>query len=103
MLEVRYGGCGQCLSSVKKVLSSIGRYEGKDFRVEFHADHKRDKIYEKRPDYINEFSGAILYNPDTQHWVDFYSSDHSKMVMTAKDDEAINRLKAAYEALQRGL
>lgn len=73
MLELRYNGCPDCLTSAKALLSVWGWFNNRDYRVEFHSDHKKDAIYKKRPDYLKHFSGAILYNPKTGAWIDLYN------------------------------
>lgn len=73
MLELRYNGCSECLTSAKALLGVWGMFEHKAYRVEFHSDHRKDKIYEKRPDYLKHFSGAILYNPKSGAWIDLYN------------------------------
>ena len=75
MLEIRYGGCADCLSTAKTLLRNIGLFVNRDYKVEFHQDHKGDRIYSKRPDYLKVTSGAIIYNPKTESWIDFYSAD----------------------------
>ena len=73
MLELRYNGCSDCLSSAKSLMAVWGWFNNRDYRVEFHSDHRDDAIYKKRPDYLKHFSGAILYNPQTGAWVDLYN------------------------------
>lgn len=95
MLELRYNGCPDCLRSAQTVLTGLGFFRGRDYSVEFHKEHKNDAIYKARPDYIKEFSGAILYNPDSGHWIDFYDAN-GKLVFGAvsKDsDREQNRLR----------
>lgn len=75
MLELRYAGCGDCLSTAKTLLRNAGFLVNRDFKVEYHQDHKNDRLYQKRPDYLKISSGAILYNPNTESWIDFYSAD----------------------------
>lgn len=75
MLELRYGGCTDCLNTAKTLLRNVGFFVGRDYKIVFHQDHKGDRIYQKRPDYIKVTSGAILYNPATESWLDFYSAD----------------------------
>lgn len=83
MLELRYNGCGDCLSSAKILLSVWGWRNNRDYRVEFHSDHKKDPIYQKRPDYLKHFAGAILYNPKTGAWIDLYNGGSN---IIASDD-----------------
>ena len=86
MLELRYGGCSDCLSTAKTLLRNAGMFVNRDYKVEFHQDHKSDRIYSKRPDYLKITSGAIIYNPATESWIDFYSAD--KMHCDACDMDA---------------
>lgn len=72
MLELRYNGCPDCRKSMRVFLSNCGLFEGRNYRLEMHGDHKKDKIYTKRPDYLKHFSGGILYNPDNGSWIDLY-------------------------------
>lgn len=102
MIQLRYNGCPSCLKSVKTVLSAVGYFAPQNFIVEFHSDHKDDAIYKLRPDYLSEFSGAILYNPDTQHWVDFYDKEHLSMVLTATNKKEKDHLRSLFEALKDG-
>ena len=81
MLELRYNGCADCLHTATAVLRNAGYFKDSHYKVVFHGDHKKDRIYEKRPDYISHFSGAIIYNPKTESWIDFYNNDHSKCVL----------------------
>lgn len=73
MLELRYNGCPDCLTAAKALLAVWGWFNNRDYRVEFHSDHKGDAIYKKRPDYLKKLSGAILYNPATGAWIDLYN------------------------------
>lgn len=75
MLELRYGGCGDCLNTAKALLRNVGLFVNRDYYVTFHQDHRSDRIYSKRPDYLKITSGAIIYNPETESWIDFYSQD----------------------------
>lgn len=75
MIELRYNGCPGCLESAKSLMTAFGYFNGKDYRVEFHAEHRDDAIYKARPDYLELFNGAILYNPKNGSWIDFYPSD----------------------------
>lgn len=83
MLELRYNGCSYCLTTATTVLRNVGMFKGRDYIVEYHDAHKKDKIYQVRPDYLEIFSGAILYNPKTGHWVDFYDKTHSNCLLKA--------------------
>lgn len=91
MLELRYAGCPGCLKSAQTILRRVGYTCPQNYRVEFHSDHREDKIYQYRPDYLKEFNGAILYNPDTQHWLDFYSDD--KITLALQVDNEANKKK----------
>lgn len=102
MLELRYNGCPDCLKSMKTVLRAVGFFSPQHFRVEFHRDHKDDKIYQLRPDYLKYFTGGILYNPDTQHWIDFYDQEHESMVLTAENDSKRKKLHSLVDALSKG-
>lgn len=107
MLQLRYNGCPDCLRSAQTILTGLGYFKGRDYTVEFHKEHKDDAIYKARPDYIKEFSGAILYNPDSGHWIDFYNNDHTKLVFGAiveGEDSAKTkeRNRALYLALKNG-
>lgn len=97
MLQLRYNGCPECLNTVRTLLRNSGLFSGKHYSVEFHTDHRSDKIYEKRGDYLEVFTGAILYNPDTQHWVDFYSRDHEKLILND-----VEKVKQLFKALEDG-
>lgn len=77
MLQLRYNGCSDCLHTAKSLLRNAGYFSGRDYSVEFHKEHAKDRIYQKRPDYIKTFSGAIIYNPKTEAWIDIYSNDHT--------------------------
>lgn len=77
MLQLRYNGCSDCLRTAKSLLRNCGYFSGKNYTVEFHKEHMKDRIYQKRPDYIKVFSGAIIYNPKTESWIDIYSNDHT--------------------------
>lgn len=96
MLELRYAGCTDCLNTAKSILRNAGMFVNRDYKVEFHQDHKGDRIYQKRPDYLKITSGAILYNPSTEAWIDFYSQDRMKCVLCNYTDirALINDLKA---------
>lgn len=102
MIQLRYNGCPSCLKSCKTVLSSCGYFEPKDYTVEFHQEHKKDPIYGVRPDYLDVFSGGILYNPDTGHWVDFYDKEHVVFVLTATTKQEKDKVRTLFEALKDG-
>lgn len=87
MLQLRYNGCAQCLSTAKAVLRNIGLFGGRDYEIEYHDAHRQDKIYTKRKDYLDIFSGAIMYNPETGHWIDFYSPDHERLVLKTNTEQ----------------
>lgn len=99
MLEFRYNGCPECKSSCLKVLRACGYHPGRDFRVEYHDDHRSDKIYEVRPDYLKIFSGGIMYNPDTQEWFDFYDKEHLSMQLVATNKEEKDQIIALMRQL----
>ena len=92
MLELRYNGCSDCLRTAKTLLRNIGLFSGRDYKIEFHKEHKDDEIYKRRPDYITIFSGAILYNDDKQAWIDFYSNDHTSCVACDMAPQSLSRL-----------
>ena len=92
MLEVRYNGCADCLTTVKGILRKVNMYVGRDYTVAYHKEHSDDKIYSVRPDYIKVFSGAIIYNPDRQAWIDVYDDEHMKCVLC---DLTTDELKAS--------
>ena len=92
MLELRYAGCSDCLITAKSVLRNAGFFVNKDYKIEFHQDHRGDRIYQKRPDYLDISSGAILYNPATEAWIDFYSSDRLKCILCSNPTEATAKL-----------
>lgn len=102
MLELRYAGCPGCLKSAQSLLRKVGYSAPQNYRVEFHSDHRDDAIYKLRPDYLKEFNGAILYNPDTKHWVDFYSKDHKELVITASNEAEKKKLRTVVKALDDG-
>ena len=102
MLELRYNGCTNCLDSVKATLRTIGVFQNRHYKVEYHDSHKNDLIYKKRPDYLRQFSGAILYNPDSQHWLDFYDKDGSKRLLKADTDDSKAKVRSLYLLLEEG-
>ena len=102
MLELRYNGCPGCKDSAEAVLRAAGFFPGINFKVEYHDSHKNDKIYKKRPDYLTEFTGAILINPDTQHWIDFYSMDRMKLVINVTDEKSRKVVVNLVNALGKG-
>ena len=71
----------------------------KHFNIVYHDEHKKDKIYKVRPDYLEIFSGAILYNPKTGHWIDFYDREHIKKVVKTNTPEE----KASFAKLVKEL
>ena len=91
MLELRYNGCSDCLSTAKTLLRNAGLFSGRDYKVEHHQDHRTDKIYTVRPDYIKITSGAIIYNPDNQSWIDVYDSEHMKCVLCGMSADDLRR------------
>lgn len=101
MLELRYNGCSGCKTSAQAVLRNAGFFAPMHYRIEYHSDHPKDKIYQKRPDYLLNFTGAILLNPDTQHWIDFYNSD-GKLVITSNNKEEVDKVRALFTALEKG-
>lgn len=92
MLELRYAGCGDCLDTAKTLLRNIGLFVNRDYIVEFHQDHKGDRIYQKRPDYLKITSGAIIYNPEKEAWIDFYSADRMHCEACDMDSQSFAKL-----------
>ena len=86
MLQLRTNGCPDCLNSARKILRELGMYSPQNYTTELHKEHRNDNIYKVRPDYLRIFSGAILYNPTTEHWIDFYDNDHIKLVLNNNDE-----------------
>ena len=60
MLQLRYNGCADCRNTAEAILRACGYFKGKNYSVEMHSDHAKDKIYTVRADYLNSFTGAIL-------------------------------------------
>lgn len=87
---------------MKTVLRAVGWHSPQNYIVEFHRDHKEDAIYSVRPDYLKEFSGGIMYNPSTKHWIDFYDKEHASMVLTAENQAKKDKLKSLLDALSKG-
>ena len=102
MLQLRYNGCSDCLHTATSILRSLGMFKGRNYTVEYHSEHANDRIYSVRRDYIDIFSGAILYNPDTEHWLDFYSNDHTKLVLGMDTDEKRRHVASLVKALAEG-
>lgn len=102
MLELRYNGCSGCYDSATKILTETGFFKGLNYKVVFHDDHKGDAIYKARPDYLEIFSGAILYNPDTGHWVDFYTRDHTKLALQLSSSDDVKKINGIFTALASG-
>lgn len=88
MIEMRYNGCPDCLSSAKALMTLFGFLPHRNYRVEFHDDHREDAIYKARPDYLKHFSGVILYNPDTEQWIDLYPSG-SNIIASSEENKLI--------------
>lgn len=103
MLQLRYNGCPDCLRSAQTVLTGLGFFKGRDYTVEFHKEHREDDIYKARPDYIKEFSGAILYNPDSRHWIDFYDANGKLVFGAVPKDGKSDEIKARNLALVKSL
>lgn len=102
MIELRYNGCPDCLKSAQTVLRKAGYFPTTHYKIEFHSDHAKDPIYTVRPDYLDVFSGAILYNPDSQHWLDFYDKEHLSVVLKSGTQEEKKRFHTLFEALKDG-
>ena len=92
MLELRYNGCSDCLRTAKTLLRNIGLFSGRDYNIVFHSEHREDRIYQKRPDYLKVFSGAIIYNPDNESWVDIYDNEHVACVACDMPPERLSKL-----------
>lgn len=92
MLQLRYNGCSDCLRTAKSLLRNAGYVSSRDYTVEFHKEHLKDRIYEKRPDYIKVFSGAIIYNPKTESWIDIYNDDHTHCVACDMPSQSLSKL-----------
>lgn len=92
MLELRYNGCADCLHTAKTLLRNAGFFVGKHYKVVYHKDHAKDRIYEKRPDYLRIFSGAIIYNPETESWIDIYDSEHIACVACVLPPKRLSKL-----------
>ena len=102
MLELRYNGCSGCRDSAEAILRAAGFFPGINYRVEFHGDHRTDKIYKKRPDYLTEFSGAILINPETMHWIDFYTMDRMKLAIKCENEDDAKKVAKLVAVLGQG-
>lgn len=102
MLELRYAGCPGCLKSAQTLLRRVGYTAPQNYRVEFHSDHRSDPIYKIRPDYLSEFNGAILYNPSTQHWIDFYNNEHTELQFDVTNETNKKKLSTLVKALDDG-
>ena len=67
-LQLRYNGCHGCLSNSKATLKQAGlRY----------SRHKDEEVYKVHPEFIKQFSGAILINPETQSFINMYPNNES--------------------------
>lgn len=76
-LQLRYNGCHGCLVNSKATLKEAGLRYSRDFIVEMHGDHKDEDVYKVHPEFLKKFTGAILINPDTQSFINFYPNDES--------------------------
>lgn len=92
MIELRYNGCPDCLTSAKALLSAMGYTNNRHYTVTFHDEHRRDPIYKKRPDLIKHFSGAILYNPKNQNFIDLYNGTSNIIKNTPSNRETVKYL-----------
>lgn len=92
MLQLRYAGCSDCLSTAKSLLRNAGLLVNRDYTVEYHQDHKSDRIYQKRPDYLKVTSGAIIYNPKSEAWIDIYSADRMHCDACDMPTESLSKL-----------
>lgn len=101
MLELRYNGCPDCLNTAKAILRSCGYFEREHYRVTFHSDHRDDKIYTVRPDYLKKFTGAILYNTERQSWYDFYTKDRSTTALLPNTRENKDKLISIFKELSK--
>lgn len=102
MIELRYNGCTHCLSSVKASLRSIGLFAGRDYVVSFHDEHRNDELYQLRPDYLTNATGAILYNPATKHWLDLYDKNTLSRVLRTDTRAGMDKLSKLYHSLAKG-
>lgn len=93
MLQLRYNGCSDCKNTAEAILRSCGFFKGKDYSVEMHGDHAKDKIYKVRGDYLNSFTGAIFYNTETQHWYDFYKKDGKTALLPNTEENRATLIK----------
>lgn len=93
MLQLRYNGCPDCLTAAKIQLANIGLFSNRDYTIEFHKEHREDKVYKVRPDFLKNFSGAVLYNPDVESWIDLYNQSSNIIDMTEENKAAIFKLK----------
>lgn len=73
MIELRYNGCPDCLTSAKTLLSVWGLFNNRHYTVQMHSDHRDEQMYKAHPEYLKKFSGAVLYNPKTGAWIDLYN------------------------------
>ena len=76
-LQLRYNGCHGCLSNSKSTLKEAGLQYSRDFIVEMHSDHRDEEVYKVHPEFIKQFSGAILINPETQSFINMYPNNES--------------------------
>jgi hypothetical protein len=90
-LQLRYGGCGGCLSNCKYLLKHAGLMPDRHYIVTMHDDHKEDPIYKERPEFLKKHTGAILINPETQSFINLYPNDEV-LQYTPALDAAIQKL-----------
>lgn len=101
MLQLRYNGCADCKNTAEAILRACGYFVGKNYSVEMHSDHAKDRIYRFRGDYLKSFTGAILYNTETEHWYDFYDKE-GKTAMLPNTPEKKEKLTKIFQDLNDG-
>ena len=99
MLQLRYNGCSDCLHTAKSLLRNAGYFANRNYTVEFHKEHMKDRIYQKRPDYIKTFSGAIIYNPKTEAWLGIYDNEHVHCVACDMPTDTLKKLIRELESM----
>ena len=71
-LQLRYGGCGGCLSNCKYLLKKAGLQAGRHYYVVMHDENRDDEIYKVHPEFLKKHTGGILINPETQAFINLY-------------------------------
>lgn len=72
MLQVRYGGCSGCLDNAKAILNKAGLRAYKDYEIHLHDDFRNEDLYQRRPDFLEAYVGAIIYNPENKKFINVY-------------------------------